>query len=149
MPITCTLSMTIWGFRSFNFQYDFPILGCTAFIKQTLMSQSRNVGCSYPTQYSRVLTMTWIRFAIFFCLSIGLTMALPVPESNSDDTVVLHVEVPDTVAGMDDGTQSSNLRSGKTPEDHGASNKNHFGHPFSQVQNIQYYQRVSLVPVGA
>ena len=144
MPITCTLSMTIWGFRLFNFQYDFPILGCKAFIKQTLMSQSRNVGCSYPTQYSRVLTMTWIRFVIFLCLSIGLTMALPVPESNSDDTVVLHVKIPDsvdTVVGMDDGTQSrsSNLRSGKTPEDHGASNENHVGHPFSQVQKIQYY----------
>ena len=93
--------------------------------------------------------MTWIRFAIFFCLSIGLTMALPVPESNSDDTVVLHVEVPDTVAGMDDGTQSSNLRSGKTPEDHGASNENHVRHPFSQVQKVQYYQGVAFVLVEA
>ena len=149
MPITCTLSMTKWGFRSFNFQYDFPILGCTAFIKQTLTSQSRNVGCSYPTLYSRVVTMTWIRSVIFFCLSIGLTMALPVPESNSDDTVVLHVEVPDTVAGMDDGTQSSNLRSGKTPEDHVASNENHVLHPFSQVQKIQYHQGVAFVLVEA
>ena len=93
--------------------------------------------------------MTWIRFVIFFCLSIGLTMALPVPESNSDDTVVLHVEIPDsvdTVVGMDDGTQSrsSNLRSGKTPEDHGASDENHVRHPFSQVQKVQY-QGVAFV----
>ena len=95
--------------------------------------------------------MTWIRSVIFFCLSIGLTMALPVPESNPDDTVVLHVEIPDsvdTVAGLDDGTQSrsSNVRSGKTPEDHGASDENHVRHPFSQVQKVQY-QGVAFVLV--
>ena len=95
--------------------------------------------------------MTWIRLAIFFCLSIGLTMALPIPESNTDDTVVLHVEIPDTVAGMDDGTQSrsSNLRSGKTPEDHGASNENHVRHPFSQVQKIRNCHGVAFVLVEA
>ena len=53
--------------------------------------------------------MTWIRFAIIVCWSVGLTMALPLAESNSDDTVVLHVEVPDSVGtaeGMDDGAIS-------------------------------------------
>jgi len=66
--------------------------------------------------------MTWIRFAIIVCWSVGLTMALPLAESNSDDIVVLHVEVPDSV-----GTAE-----GKTPKDHWASNENHVRHPFSQ-----------------
>ena len=61
------------------------------------------------------------------------------------------MEISDTVAGMDDGTQSqsSNLRSGKTPEDHVASNENHVRHPFSQVQKIQYHQGVAFVLVEA
>ena len=59
------------------------------------------------------------------------------------------MEISDTVAGMDDGTQSSNLRSGKTPEDHGASNENHVRHPFSQVQKIRNCHGVAFVLVEA